>query len=108
MPNPQDNPNDNPNEKAVPNLARSGHTILDTPDQIEMFHLLQMKYALKIEIHTGLRHSQGSVLKLVNDTLLKNDFIVRPLPRKTLALAALESYIEMKTKTLTDGPDVHA
>jgi hypothetical protein len=84
--------------------AKAAGTILDTPDQLELFHLLQMKYALKIEINTGLRHSRGSVLNLINDTLLKNDFIERPLDRKVLALEALDRYIEMKTKTLTDDP----
>lgn len=35
-------------------------TIIDTPDGIRVFHLLQLKYAMKLEMK-GLRHSQGSV-----------------------------------------------
>jgi hypothetical protein len=31
----------------------------------EVFHRLQCYYALQIEVKTGMRHSRGSVLKLV-------------------------------------------
>jgi hypothetical protein len=106
MPDTPNTPDSKVDPTADQPFARSGSgsIILDTPDQIELFHLLQMKYALKIEIRTGMRHSQGSILKLVNDTLLKNDFIERPLHRKALALEALDRYIETKTKALTDDP----
>jgi hypothetical protein len=33
-------------------------TVIDTPERIAMFHLLQLKYALKLE-SVGLRHSSG-------------------------------------------------
>jgi hypothetical protein len=29
------------------------------------FHKLQCYYALKIEVNTGLRHSRGSILKMI-------------------------------------------
>jgi hypothetical protein len=37
--------------------------VIDTPDRIEAFQRLRLYYALKIEVRTGLKHSQGSVLK---------------------------------------------
>jgi hypothetical protein len=73
-------------------------TILDTPEQIELFHLLQMKYALRIEIRTGLRHSRGSVLKLVNNVLNTNH------RTKKAALAALEAHIDQVEARLTEDP----
>lgn len=79
-------------------------TILDTPDQIELFRLLQMKYALKTEIDTGLRHSRGSILKLVNRTLIFNSFITKPKRTKKEALQALDAYIGEKTQHLIDDP----
>lgn len=46
----------------------SGHMndaiILDTPSAISAFHLLSIKYALKMEA-IGLKHSRGSVAKMV-------------------------------------------
>lgn len=72
--------------------------ILETPTQLELFHLLQMKYALKIEISTGLRHSRGSVLNLVNNVLNTNH------RTKKAALTALEAHIGEKTKHLTEDP----
>lgn len=36
--------------------------IIDNPDRIEAFQRLRLYYALKIEVRTGMRHSQGSVL----------------------------------------------
>lgn len=44
-------------------------TTIDTPEGIAFFQLLQMRGALRIEIATGMRHSRGSVLKLVNTRL---------------------------------------
>lgn len=46
-----------------------GDVLLDTPDQIILFRWLQVKYALKIQARTGLRHSRGSVVNLANDML---------------------------------------
>lgn len=40
--------------------------VIDTPEGIQVFRVLQLKYALSIEIKTGMRHSRGSILKLVN------------------------------------------
>lgn len=37
-----------------------GAIVIDTPQGVEAFHLLQLKYALKLEIK-GLKHRQGSV-----------------------------------------------
>lgn len=71
-------------------------TILDQPWQLELFHLLQMKYALRIEVQTGMRHSRGSVLKLANSVLLRNGAIDRPCRTEAACLEALEAYITTK------------
>lgn len=39
-------------------------TVIDTPEGLAWFSFLQVLYALRIEVRTGMRHSQGSVLKL--------------------------------------------
>jgi hypothetical protein len=39
-------------------------TIVDTPDGIATYQMLAIRAALRIEVHTGLRHSRGSVMKL--------------------------------------------
>jgi hypothetical protein len=36
--------------------------VIDTPDAIEAFQKMRLYYALKIEVETGLKHSQGSIL----------------------------------------------
>lgn len=44
-----------------------GGVILDTPEEISFFRLLQMKHALGIEIKVpGMRHSRGSIMNLIN------------------------------------------
>jgi hypothetical protein len=40
-------------------------TMIDTPEGIANYRKLQMYYALKLEIGTGLRHSRGSVMNLI-------------------------------------------
>lgn len=70
--------------------------ILDQPWQLELFHLLQLKYALRIEIDTGLRHSRGSILARVNDTLIRAGWIDKRIGTKVKALASLELYIYEK------------
>lgn len=75
-------------------------TILDTPEQIEMFRLLQLKHMLALEIKTGLRHSKGSVLKAANDVMLRNGFITTPKRRKQAVLEKLVEYIEQRQKEL--------
>jgi hypothetical protein len=70
--------------------------ILDQPWQLEMFRLLQLKYAMRIEVQTGLRHSRGSILKAINEVLLRNNFIDRPHRTKRAALESLEAYIAEK------------
>ena len=40
-------------------------TMIDTPEGIAAFRQLQQYYALKLEVNTGLRHSRGSVMKLI-------------------------------------------
>lgn len=67
--------------------------ILDQPWQLELFHLRQLKYALRIEIDTGRRHSRGSVLQRVNDTLIKAGRIDKPIRTKRAALGQLDLYI---------------
>jgi hypothetical protein len=39
--------------------------IIDTPEGIEAYRKLALRGALKLEIETGLRHSRGSVMKLI-------------------------------------------
>jgi hypothetical protein len=46
-------------------MGADGPTVIDTPEGIRMFHLLQLKYCMKLQMQTGLRHSQGSVFNLV-------------------------------------------
>lgn len=41
-----------------------GTIIIDTPDGIDFFKVAQCRYALDIQVHTGLKHSQGSVWKM--------------------------------------------
>lgn len=43
-----------------------GAIVIDTPQGVEAFHLLQLKYALKLEIK-GLKHSQGSVYAYIKN-----------------------------------------
>ena len=40
--------------------------VIDTPEGIAYFHALQLKYALSIEIKTGMKHGNGSPMKQVN------------------------------------------
>lgn len=40
------------------------HTVIEGKSNIEMFHLLQLKYALKLET-LGMKHSQGSAYAYV-------------------------------------------
>lgn len=61
-------------------------TVIDTPEGIAMFHLLQMKYALKLEC-LGMKHSRGSVYALVKRELgFKGD--------KRSVLTQLEAHIK--------------
>lgn len=39
-------------------------TLIDKPEGLRYFQLLQVRYALDIQATTGLVHSRGSVLKL--------------------------------------------
>ena len=41
--------------------------VLDTPEQMQMFHFMQVLYALRVEVNTGLKMSRGSVLKLAQE-----------------------------------------
>jgi hypothetical protein len=45
-----------------------GSFVIDTAEGMAYFRVLQMKYALKIEVTTGMKHSKGSILNLVNRT----------------------------------------
>jgi hypothetical protein len=49
-----------------------GSFVIDTAEGMAYFRALQMKYALKIEVATGMKHSKGSVLNLVNRTYGQN------------------------------------
>lgn len=44
--------------------------VIDTPEGIEAFRCLQAYYALKLEVNTGLRHSRGSVAKMIKQRYL--------------------------------------
>ena len=69
--------------------------ILDTPDQIAMFRLLQIRYALDVEIKTGMKHSRGSMLRLANSVLADAGYgnPDKPFHRKTTALEQLKMLI---------------
>lgn len=69
-------------------------SILDTPGQITLFHLLQIKYALSIEVKTGMIHSRGSVKRLANAELLKAGVIVKPIATKAKCLAIYSGWLE--------------
>lgn len=77
--------------------------ILDQPWQIELYRLQAMKYALRLEIRTGMTHSRGSVRDAVNATLIRNGWIDRPVARKAAALAYLEEYIAKKEQDAIDA-----
>ena len=74
--------------------------ILDTPEQIEMFRLLQLKHMLALEIRSGLTHSRGSIMNAVSDLLIRHGKIDRRYKRKQAAYDALCEYIEDRKKEL--------
>lgn len=78
-------------------------TILDTPEQIEMFRLLQLKHALMLEVNTGMLHSKGSVMKVANETMLRRRFIEYPSRTKRAVLKQLDKYIEFRQEELFGG-----
>lgn len=49
-----------------------------------------------------MSHSRGSMLKLVNNTLLRNGVIYKPIGTKKNALAKLEEYIATKTEDMNE------
>lgn len=49
-------------------MSEENGVVIDGSQAINRFRVLQMKYSLRIEIETGMKHSQGSILKLVNRT----------------------------------------
>jgi hypothetical protein len=73
--------------------------ILDTPDDLLVFRMLQWKYMLRLQIRTGLRHSRGSVKNAVCDYF--------GWPR-SMGLQAtseqLEAIIDGCTEYLTEDP----
>ncbi len=50
------------------NATMDSGTMIDTPEGINAFQLLSIKYALKLEA-IGLKHSRGSVAKLVREMI---------------------------------------
>ena len=48
-------------------MSDQGMIVLDTPDQIAAYQALATLGALRLEARTGLSHSRGSVLKLVQE-----------------------------------------
>lgn len=64
--------------------------VCDTPETINAYHLLAMKGALKLE-SIGLRHSRGSVAKLVRATLKAKG--KKAPANKTALLAEFEAYL---------------
>lgn len=79
-------------------------TILDTPEQIALSRLLQMKYALRLEIRSGMTHSRGSVMNLASRALMDAGKIDKPFRRKQAAYDALDEYIAEKEKALLGDP----
>lgn len=41
--------------------------VIDTPDAIEHFRMCQLIGALSIEVHTGMKHSRGSVMNAARE-----------------------------------------
>ena len=41
-------------------------TTISTPEGIEVFHMIQLKYALKLEL-AGMRHSRGSAYQYIKN-----------------------------------------
>lgn len=78
-------------------------TMLETPEQITLFRLLQVKYGLKIEIDTGMTHSQGSMLKAANRILTDAKLIETPYRYKRDALLKLDEHIETKKEALRNA-----
>jgi len=50
------------------NTTIDSGTVINTPEGIKAFHLLSIKYALKLEA-IGLRHSKSSVAKRVREMI---------------------------------------
>lgn len=75
-------------------------SILDTPGQITLFRLLQIKYALQIEVKTGMIHSRGSVKRIANAELLKAGVIVKPIATKAKCLAIYAGWLEERAEEL--------
>jgi len=48
-------------------MSNQGMIVLDTPEQIAAYQALATLGALRVEAHTGLRHSRGSVLKIAQE-----------------------------------------
>lgn len=74
-----------------------GPIVIDTPDGIAFFRLLQLRGALRIEINTGMRNSRGSVLAAVNQQFGTS------FKRKQAALDYLNELIETIQKKQTDA-----
>lgn len=74
--------------------------ILDTPEKIEMFRLLQLKHALMLEVKTGMIHSKVSVLKVANETMLRRGFIDKPCRTKKAGVKWITAYIEFRREEL--------
>ena len=74
-----------------------GPVVIDTPDGIAFFRLLQLRGALRIEINTGMRMSRGSVLAAVNRQFGTS------FKRKQAALDYLNELIETIQKERSDG-----
>ena len=51
--------------------------VIDTPDALEHFQFARCIAMLRIEVSTGLKHSQGSVLKHVQKT-----YVIRSRTKK--------------------------
>jgi hypothetical protein len=80
------------------------HTILDQPWQIELYRLNVLKQRLRIEIQ-GMTFRRGSrtTLQAVNETLIRNGYMDRPLRSKQEALGAIQSYIAKKEQEARDA-----
>lgn len=69
-------------------------TIIDTPEGIEAFHLLQLKHAIRLE-QLGLRHSSGLSARKYAAELLG-----LPKPRTISADEVIEALTAKLTSTL--------
>jgi len=74
--------------------------VIDTKEGMQAFRMLQLKFALSIEVKTGMTHSRGSVMKEVNRTFGTS------FRKKADALAFMEGVCAYMAGETTELPEV--